>query len=83
MNCGKTEEESILDIKGLTICYKLIQKEMFYGVEISVKTKDGAEEKESILFTQDYDEAAKMLHILKRNEVTPISLPYIIDDWMS
>lgn len=55
--------------------YIVVEKEVFYGVKIT-----RGEEERTIFFTEDKDKAEEAKSILSKNEVTPITMGYILDD---
>jgi hypothetical protein len=61
--------------------YYLLENESHYGIEIIKKKGGDAPENMTVgNLTCSCDEANRILGILVRNEVTPMTLPVILDD---
>lgn len=69
----ESEENEMQDFPGTRV----------YGIEIIKKLNTGIEEKERVRnFSFCRDQTRNMLEKLSKNTVTPVGLPFVIDDFI-
>lgn len=69
--------------EGAFLEYRLFNSDGCYGIEIVKKNGDTLFERKAVSSVcADLEQAKELLELLFKNTVTPISLQYVLEDWV-